>query len=132
MKRRFLVTSPLPYANGPIHLGHMLEHVQTDVWVRFQRLRGHSVTYVGADDTHGTATMMRARQEGRSEEELIAAMNVAHQADFRGFDVAIDHYGSTHSEANRKLCHEIWAALRAQGLVTMRDVTRLFDPQAGV
>jgi methionyl-tRNA synthetase len=132
MKRRFLVTSALPYTNGPIHLGHMLEHVQTNIWVRFQRLRGHSVTYVGADDTHGTATMMRARQEGRSEEELIRAMNVAHQADFKGFDIDFDHYSSTHSEANRKLCHEIWAALRARGLVTVRDVTRLFDPEAGV
>jgi len=132
MSRRLLVTSALPYANGPIHLGHMLEHVLTDAWVRFQRLRGHSVTYVCADDTHGTATMMSARKEGRREEELIAAMNAAHQADFKGFDVAFDHYGSTHSEANRKLCHEIWAALRAQGMVTVRDVTRLFDPEAGV
>ena len=132
MSRRLLVTSALPYANGPIHLGHLLEHIQTNVWVRFQRLRGHSVTYVCADDTHGTATMMRARQEGRTEEQLIGEMNLAHQADFRGFDVVFDHYGSTHSEANRKLCHEIWAALRAKGLVTVRDVTRLFDPQAGV
>jgi methionyl-tRNA synthetase len=110
----------------------MLEHVLTDAWVRFQRLRGHSVTYVCADDTHGTATMMWARKEGRTEEALIAEMNAAHQADFKGFDVLFDHYGSTHSEANRKLCHEIWAALRARGLVTVRDVTRLFDPEAGV
>ena len=132
MSRRLLVTSALPYANGPIHLGHLLEHIQTNIWVRFQRLRGHSVTYVCADDTHGTATMMRARQEGKSEEELIGAMNLAHQADFRGFDIAFDHYGSTHSEANRQYCHEVWAALRAQNLVTVRDVTRLFDPQAGV
>jgi methionyl-tRNA synthetase len=132
MSRRLLVTSALPYANGPIHLGHMLEHIQTDVWVRFQRLRGHHVAYVCADDTHGTATMMRARQEGRKEEELISAMNLAHQADFKGFDVCFDHYGSTHSEKNRALCHEIWAALRRKHLVTEREVSRLFDPEAGV
>jgi methionyl-tRNA synthetase len=132
MSRRLLVTSALPYANGPIHLGHLLEHIQTNIWVRFQRLRGHSVTYVCADDTHGTATMMRARQEGKTEEELIFAMNLAHQADFHGFDVLFDHYGSTHSASNRKYCHEVWAALRAQNLITVRDVTRLFDPEAGV
>jgi methionyl-tRNA synthetase len=132
MSRRLLVTTALPYANGPIHLGHMLEHVQTDVFVRFQRLRGHQVTYVCADDTHGTATMMRARQEGRSEEVIIAESNLAHQADFAGFDVCFDHYGSTHSEKNRALCQEIWAALRKQGLVIERDVARLFDPEAGV
>jgi methionyl-tRNA synthetase len=132
MSRRFLVTSALPYANGPIHLGHMLEHVQTDIWVRFQRLRGNEVLYVCADDTHGTATMMRARQEGRSEEELIAEMNLAHQKDFSGFDVHFDHYGSTHSAKNRELCAEIWAALRARGLVVEREVSRLFDPEAKV
>ncbi|HTQ03383.1 MAG TPA: methionine--tRNA ligase [Polyangiaceae bacterium] len=132
MSRRLLVTSALPYANGPIHLGHMLEHIQTDVWVRFQRLRGNEVLYVCADDTHGTATMMRARQEGRSEEELILATSLAHQADFAGFDVRFDHYGSTHSPFNRALCNEIWGALRAGGYVVEREVSRLFDPEAGV
>jgi methionyl-tRNA synthetase len=132
MSRRFLVTSALPYANGPIHLGHMLEHVQTDTWVRFQRLRGNEVLYVCADDTHGTATMMRARQEGRSEEVLIAETNLAHQKDFQGFDVRFDHYGSTHSPKNRALCGEVWAALRAQGRVVEREVSRLFDPEAKV
>jgi methionyl-tRNA synthetase len=132
MSRRFLVTSALPYANGAIHLGHMLEHVQTDIWVRFQRLRGNVVLYVCADDTHGTATMMRARQEGRSEEAIITEMNLAHQQDFVGFDVVHDHYGSTHSAKNRALCGEIWAALRAAGRVVEREVSRLFDPQAQV
>jgi methionyl-tRNA synthetase len=132
MSRRFLVTSALPYANGAIHLGHMLEHVQTDVWVRFQRLRGNDVLYVCADDTHGTATMMRARQEGRSEETLIGEMNLAHQKDFAAFDVRFDHYGSTHSPKNRELCARVWAALRAQGRVVERDVSRLFDPEAKV
>src|SRR5882672_2147507 len=94
MSRRLLVTSALPYANGHIHLGHLVEYIQTDVWVRFQNLRGHHATYICADDTHGTAIMMRARQEGRSEVELIAAMNEAHQQDFAGFQIRFDHYGS--------------------------------------
>ena len=85
--RRILVTAALPYANGPIHLGHLVEYIQTDIWVRFQRMRGHETYYVGADDTHGTAIMIRARQEGISEEELIATMRRAHVTDFAGFDI---------------------------------------------
>jgi len=132
MARRLLVTSALPYANGHIHVGHLVEYLQTDIWVRFQRLRGHRAVYICADDTHGTAIMMRARQEGRGEEALIAEMSAAHQRDFADFDVRFDHYGSTHSEANRVLCGEVWAALRASGLIAERDVTQLFDPKAGV
>ncbi|HEY3495411.1 MAG TPA: methionine--tRNA ligase [Polyangiaceae bacterium] len=132
MSRRLLVTSALPYTNGQIHLGHLLEHVQTNIWVRFQRLRGRQVAYVCADDTHGTATMMRARQEGRKEEDIIAEMKLAHERDFAGFDIQFDHYGSTHSPHNRTLCAEIWSALRQKGLVADRDVTQLFDAKAGV
>jgi methionyl-tRNA synthetase len=132
MSRRLLVTSALPYANGPIHLGHMLEHIQTNIWVRFQRMRGRNVAYVCADDTHGTAVMMRAQKEGRREEDFILDMSLAHQRDFNGFDVRFDHYGSTHSPANRALCAEIWAALRQKNMVVERDVTQLFDPEAGV
>jgi methionyl-tRNA synthetase len=132
MSRRLLVTSALPYANGPIHLGHLLEHIQTNVWVRFQRMRGRNVAYVCADDTHGTAITMRARQEGRREEEIIADMSLSHQRDFTGFDVRFDHYGSTHSPANRALCAEIWASLRQKNMIVERDVTQLFDPEAGV
>jgi methionyl-tRNA synthetase len=132
MTRRILVTSALPYANGHIHLGHLVEYIQTDIWARFQRLRGHHAIYICADDTHGTAIMMRARQEGRSEEQVIADMSVMHQRDFAGFDIRFDHYGSTHSEQNRRLCGEIWAALRQADLVLERDVTQLFDEQAGV
>jgi methionyl-tRNA synthetase len=130
--RRILVTSALPYANGPIHIGHLVEYIQTDIWVRFQRLIGNEVAYVCADDTHGTAIMMRARHEGRSEEALIAEMNAAHQRDFAAFQVNFDHYGSTNSEANRQLCHEFWQAFRSQGLIAEREVTQLFDPTAGV
>jgi methionyl-tRNA synthetase len=130
-QRRLLVTPALPSSNGPLHIGHMVEHVQTDIWVRFQRLRGHKVLFVCADDTHGTATMIRARQEGRSELSILAEMSAAHQADLAGFGVEFDHYGSTHSEANRKLSHEIWASLRDAGLITAREVTQLFDPEEG-
>ncbi|HEY4104144.1 MAG TPA: methionine--tRNA ligase [Polyangiaceae bacterium] len=130
--RKILVTSALPYANGHIHLGHLVEYIQTDIWVRFQRMRGARVIYMCADDTHGTAIMIRARQEGRSEEELIGAMNVAHRRDFAGFQVAFDHYGSTHSPKNREYCAEIWASLRKKGFVVEREVTQLFDPKAGV
>lgn len=128
MTRELLVTSALPYANGPIHLGHLVEYIQTDIWVRFQKLRGHRCVYLCADDTHGTAIMIRARQEGRSEEALIADMQAAHLRDFRGFDIAFDHYSSTHSEANRRVCEEIWTGLRRRGLIVEREVTQLYDP----
>jgi methionyl-tRNA synthetase len=129
--RQILVTAALPYANGPIHIGHLVEYIQADIQVRFQRLRGNRCLYICADDTHGTATMIRARQEGRSEEELIAEMHAAHKKDFSGFGIEFDHYGSTNSEANRELCHEVWAAMRAAGHVAEREVTQLFDPVEG-
>jgi len=130
--RRMLVTSALPYANGHIHIGHLVEYLQTDIWVRFQRSQGHRVVYVCADDTHGTAIMIRARREGRSETEVIADMQRDHTADFAGFGIAFDNYGSTNSPANRELCHSVWSSLRSAGLVAERDVTQLFDPEAGV
>lgn len=130
-QRRILVTAALPYANGHIHIGHLVEYIQTDIWVRFQKLRGHRCVFICADDTHGTAIMIRARQEGRSEEALIADMRDAHVRDFAGFDIKFDNYGSTNSEANRKLCHEIWTALRQGGYVNEQPVTQLFDPVAG-
>jgi methionyl-tRNA synthetase len=129
-KRRLLVTSALPYANGPIHLGHLVEYIQTDIWVRFQRLRGNRAVYVCADDTHGTAIMIRARKEGRSEEELIASMSAAHQRDFAGFDVQFDHYGSTHSDENRELCAEFWKSLRTANMIAERPIEQLYDPEA--
>ena len=129
--RRILVTSALPYANGPIHLGHLVEYLQTDIWVRFQKLRGNRCVYVCADDTHGTAIMIRARQEGIREEDLIARMRTAHLADFRRFQIEFDNYGSTHSRENRLYCEEIWAALRRAGMVSRQEVTQLYDPAAG-
>jgi methionyl-tRNA synthetase len=127
-KRRILVTSALPYANGHIHVGHLVEYIQTDIWVRFQRMRGHDVHYMCADDTHGTAVMLRARQEQKSEVELIAEMNAHHQADFARFDVSFDNYGSTNSASNRELCAVFWQALRDQGLVVEKQVEQLYDP----
>ena len=130
-ERRILVTAALPYANGHIHLGHLVEYLQTDIWVRFQKLRGNRCIYICADDTHGTAIMIRARQEGRSEESLIADMREAHIRDFGGFDIEFDNYGSTNSPENRELCHRIWASLRKAGLVHEEEVSQLFDPHAG-
>lgn len=131
-KRRLLVTAALPYANGPIHIGHLVEYIQTDIWVRFQKLRGHRAIYVCADDTHGTAIMLRARQEGRCEEELIAAMHQEHARDFADFDIEFDNYGSTHSEQNRKLCEDVWSRLRAANLIREKGVTQLFDTSQGI
>ncbi|TWT47267.1 methionine--tRNA ligase [Botrimarina hoheduenensis] len=129
--RRLLVTSALPYANGPIHIGHLVEYLQTDIWVRFQKLRGNRCVYVCADDTHGTAIMIRARQEGRTEADLIAAIKQEHESDFADFQIEFDNYGSTHSPENERLCGELWAKIRAAGLVTEKNVEQLFDPQAG-
>jgi len=127
--RRILVTAALPYANGHIHLGHLVEYIQTDIWVRFQKLRGNRCVFMWADDTHGTSVMIRARQEGRPEEEILSEMRASHLSDFDAFGIAYDNYGSTHSEQNRKLCHAIWASLRAADMVVERPVERLYDPE---
>ena len=129
--RKILVTAALPYANGHIHLGHLVEYIQTDIWVRFQKLRGNKCLFICADDTHGTAIMIRARQEGRTEAKLIEDMQSAHERDFAGFGIAFDHYGSTNSSENYDLCKEIWQSLRDANLIAERDVEQLFDPVAG-
>ncbi len=131
-ERRILVTSALPYANGPIHIGHLVEYIQTDIWVRFQKLRGHRCIFLCADDTHGTAIMISAQKHGVTEEAWITRINEEHQRDFAGFDVAFDNYGSTHSDENRQLCAAFWKAIRAAGLVVEKDVTQLYDPVKGV
>ena len=129
MSRRILVTSALPNANGPIHLGHMLEHIQTDIWVRYQRMRGHEVHYVCADDTHGTATMIRADEEGVTPEALIEVMREEHLEDFRGFSVEHDNYYSTHSEENRYYSELIYERLEKKGLIFTEEVEQLYDPE---
>ena len=130
--RRILVTSALPYANGHIHLGHLVEYIQTDIWVRFQRLRGNRTIYVCADDTHGTAIMIRAASEGRTEDDLIAEMSKSHQEDFSGFDIEFDHYGSTNSEANKETCNEIWESLNEAGMVIEKEIEQLYDTEKGM
>ncbi|MEN6459193.1 MAG: methionine--tRNA ligase [Thermoguttaceae bacterium] len=129
--KRILVTSALPYANGHIHIGHLVEYLQTDMWVRFQKLRGRRCVYFCADDTHGTAIMIRARQEELGEEELIARMRQDHVADFHGFQIEFDNYGSTNSPETRKYCEQIWTELRKAELVEEKAVTQLYDSQAG-
>ena len=132
MARRILVTNALPYANGPLHLGHMLGYIQADVWVRFQRMRGNEVYYVCADDTHGTPIMLRARSENTTPEALIARMGAEHARDFADFGVAFDNYHSTHSEENRHFAELIYTRLRDAGHITHRDVEQAYDPEAGM
>ncbi|MYD43736.1 MAG: methionine--tRNA ligase [Gammaproteobacteria bacterium] len=127
--RRILVTSALPYANGSIHLGHLLEHIQTDIWVRFQRMRGNQCIYVCADDTHGTATMLLAEQEGVSEEELIERLHADHVTDFGRFGISYDNYYTTHSDENQHFLNLIYTKLRDRGYVYTEDVEQLFDPE---
>lgn len=129
--RRILVTSALPYANGDIHIGHLVEYIQTDIWVRFQKLRGENCRYFCADDTHGTAITISAKKKGVSEEEFIAEVKKAHIADFSGFGIEFDNYGSTHSPQTRHFCNLIWAKLREAGLVAEREIEQLFDPIEG-
>ncbi|MBS3800837.1 MAG: methionine--tRNA ligase [Thioalkalivibrio sp.] len=130
--RQILVTSALPYANGPIHLGHLVEYIQTDIWVRFQRSRGHRVVYVCADDAHGTPIMLKARSEGIEPEELIARVRQEHEADFADFQIGFDHYHSTHSDENRELAGRIYTALRDAGHIETRTIDQAFDPEAGM
>ncbi|MBA3732374.1 MAG: methionine--tRNA ligase [Gammaproteobacteria bacterium] len=128
-KRKILVTSALPYANGPIHLGHLVEYIQTDIWVRFQKLRGHDCIYVCADDSHGTPIMLKARELGVTPEHLIERIGREHQADFRDFLVGFDNYHSTHSEENRALSEHIYRRLNEQGLIAKRTISQAFDPE---
>lgn len=126
--RKILVTSALPYANGSIHLGHLLEYIQTDIWVRFQKARGHKCTYVCADDAHGTAIMLRAEKEGITPEEQIARVKAEHETDFADFQIAFDNFHSTHSEENRELSATIYKACRDKGHIATRNIKQLYDP----
>jgi methionyl-tRNA synthetase len=129
MTRRILVTSALPYANGPIHLGHILEAVQTDIWVRFQQLKGEECVYVCADDTHGTAIMLRAENEGITPEALIARVQAEHERDYAGFNIGFAQFHSTHSPENERLSQDMYRRLRANGHISRRRITQLFDPE---
>ncbi|WP_188208959.1 methionine--tRNA ligase [Neisseria subflava] len=129
MTRKILVTSALPYANGSIHLGHMVEHIQTDVWVRFQKLRGHECYYCCADDTHGTPVMLAAQKQGIAPEDMIAKVREEHLADFTGFNIGYDNYYSTHSPENKQFSEQIYRALKANGKIESRVIEQLFDPE---
>jgi methionyl-tRNA synthetase len=129
MSRRILVTSALPYINGAIHLGHLLEHIQTDIWVRFQRMRGNRVIYVCADDTHGTATMLMAEERGMEPEALIETIRAEHARDFEGFLISHDNYYSTHSDENREISELIFTRLKDKGLIFTDNVSQLYDPE---
>lgn len=130
--RKILVTSALPYANAPLHLGHMLEQAQTDIWVRFQRSRGHDCRYVCADDAHGTAIMLSAEAAGRTPEEHIAAIQAQHEQDSAGFLIEFDHYHSTHSAENRSWSETIFKRLEANGHIAEREITQAYDPEKGM
>ncbi len=127
--RRILVTNALPFANGPIHLGHLLGYIQADIWVRFQRMLGNDVAYVCADDTHGTAIMLTAEKRGITPEELIAGVNREHQRDFAGFHVDFDIYYTTHSPENRELASVIYGRLKSANKIASREITQLYDPE---
>jgi methionyl-tRNA synthetase len=130
--RKILVTSALPYANGPIHIGHLVEYVQTDIWVRFLRLTGHDVTYVCASDAHGTPIMLKARDAGITPEALVERFRTEHQQAFAGFRVVFDNYHTTHSEENRVLVEQFYARLDAKGLITQRLIQQAYDAEAGM
>lgn len=128
-KRKILVTCALPYANGSIHLGHMLEHIQADVWVRYQRMRGNEIYFICADDAHGTPIMLKAQQLGMTPEQMIADVNIEHQRDFAGFNISYDNYHSTHSPENREISEQIYKKLKANGYIKTKVISQLFDPE---
>ena len=132
MSKSILVTSALPYANGSIHIGHLVEYIQTDIWVRFQKMCGNDCIYICADDAHGTPIMLRAQQEGISPEELIAKVKQEHEKDFADFLIEFDNYHSTHSEENKKHATTIYERLKENGHITTKKVTDLFDPKENV
>ena len=129
-RRRILVTSALPFANGPLHLGYILEAVQTDIWVRFQKLRGHECYYVCADDTHGTAIMLKAQSEGVTPEQLIARIHVEHERDLKDMLIGMDNFGSTHSAENKALCDRMYLTQRDSGYIDKRSVRQAYDDSA--
>ena len=125
--RKILATSALPYANGPIHLGHLVEYIQTDIWTRFQRMNGHEAYYICAEDTHGTPIMLKARAEGITPEALIEKVGNEHRQDFAGFNIAFDNYYTTHSSENRHFSELIFERLKTKGHIQTRTITQAYD-----
>ena len=131
-KRKILVTHALPYANGPLHLGHMVEHVQGDIWARFQRLRGHEIHLVCAEDAHGTPIMLKAKSEGITPQALIESVALDHKRDFEGFRISFDNYHTTHSSENRELSETIFNRLKNAGYIVKRTIMQAFDEQENI
>ena len=131
-KRDILVTNALPYANGDLHLGHILEHIQSDIWVRFQRLHGNSCTYICGEDAHGTSIMLKAEEQGISPEELIKQVRVSHELDFKAFNISHDNYHTTHSEENRYYSETIFKRLKKEGLIEEKEIEQLYDTEKGL
>lgn len=131
-KRKILITSALPYANGPTHLGHLLEYIQTDIWARFQKLQGHEAYYVCADDAHGTPIMLNAQKQGITPEEMVKQVSIERQRDFADFNIEFDNYHSTHSDENRELSELIYTRLDEKGYIKKRTISQLFDPEKGI
>ncbi|MCG7564709.1 methionine--tRNA ligase [Pseudoalteromonas sp. CnMc7-15] len=131
-KRKILITSALPYANGPTHLGHLLEYIQTDIWARFQKSQGHDAYYVCADDAHGTPIMLNAQKQGITPEEMVAQVSVERQRDFADFNIEFDNYHSTHSDENKALSELIYTRLDNAGYIKKRTISQLFDPEKGI
>ena len=129
-RRTLFVTTALPYANGPFHLGHIMEYIQADIWVRFQRMQGHAVHFVCADDTHGAAIMLRAEVEGVSPEQLIGSVGELHQRDYQRFQVSFDNWYTTHSTENVELSQGIYRSLKAAGLIYAKPIDIACTPQA--
>ena len=128
-KNKILVTSALPYANGPIHLGHLVEYIQTDIWVRFKKSTGNDVVYICADDAHGTPIMLKAKEQGISPETLITKNEKNHQKDFESFFINFDHYSSTNSEKNKELCEEIFLKLKKNKFISQKNISQFYDDQ---
>ncbi|HAE73025.1 MAG TPA: methionine--tRNA ligase, partial [Gammaproteobacteria bacterium] len=128
-QRKILVTSALPYANGEIHLGHLLEYIQTDIWVRFQKMMGNECHYVCADDAHGTPIMLKANELGITPEELISGVSERHQADFKEFSIGFSQYHSTHSPENKEISAGIYNKLNEAGFIKTRTISQAFDPE---
>jgi methionyl-tRNA synthetase len=128
-QRQILVTSALPYANGSIHIGHLLEYIQTDIWVRYQKMQGHTCYYICADDAHGTPIMLRAQKEGISPETLIERISDEHQTDFKDFSVKFDNFHSTHSGENQRLANTIYEKLNEKGHINKRTIKQAYDPE---
>src|SRR5512134_1753346 len=132
MKRRLFVTTALPYANGPLHIGHIMEYIQADIWVRFQRMRGHELHFVGAEDAHGAAIMIAAERVGKTPQEFVAEIAAGRKAYLDGFLLSFDHWHSTESVENTELSQDIYRKLKAASLIYSKPVQQFFDPVKGM